>query len=474
MGIYTSNRYFGREVPDYASQIPANEAYDAAFGCAHILADCQANDMALFESSIYSDMQEVMSIQEGYQVVNENAFTDVLKKIGEMFKKLIAKIKGIFKAFIAKLGGFAKDGKDLVKKYEKQILKYSNWKQFKIKIRKPKNNNTDIVAAINKVFNVDSNGYNVKTNTRYKINFKESGSSITDEDKVYDSGLANLDTPKKVREADADDIKEKILNTYVNGPKLGDYKEFSEDITEYLYDEEDTLDGDDDNVSSSTFTSSWVKGVLMETKLISDAEKMNKNLEKFINGIIDDINKTQENLTKGQTKEDPYYAKKGSDENYDFGGDVKIGKNYHRDKKDFDFEKGSAATADVYTPKTGKIGRNDTKKLATDVKANDGNWYASTDVDKTNGSAQDGVDATILQKGIQAMQKIASNEQEVVSKVTSEYMAQLKFALAQAKKMWTSAAAYSSTEHKEHYSYYNALGDAYAEQVYMNFEAIRG
>ena len=94
MGIYSVNRY-SSDVYDYASDIPANEAYNAAFGCAHVLADCQANDMALFESAIYSDMMEVMSIQEGVQVVNENAFTDVIKKIIEMFKKLIAKIKAV-------------------------------------------------------------------------------------------------------------------------------------------------------------------------------------------------------------------------------------------------------------------------------------------------------------------------------------------------------------------------------------------
>lgn len=72
------------------------------------------------------------------------------------------------------------------------------------------------------------------------------------------------------------------------------------------------------------------------------------------------------------------------------------------------------------------------------------------------------------------MQKVASNEQEVVTKVTSEYMSQIKFAMAQAKKIWTSAAAYSSTTHKEDASYYEALGECAAEQVYQSFEAISG
>ena len=151
MGIYTSNRYIYNEAYDWASEIPANEAYDAAFGCAHILADCQANDMALFEHTIRNDIAEVMSIQEGVGYVNENAFTDVIKKIVEMFKKLLAKIKGIFSAFLAKLTGAFKNGKDLVKKYEKQIIKYANWKDFKCKgVRKPKNNS--IMGSINTMF----------------------------------------------------------------------------------------------------------------------------------------------------------------------------------------------------------------------------------------------------------------------------------------------------------------------------------
>ena len=152
MGIYTSNRYLYNEAYDWASEIPANEAYDAAFGCAHILADCQANDMALFEHAIYSDFAEVKAVQEGVGYVNENAFTDIIKKIVEMFKKLLAKIKGIFSAFLAKLTGAFKNGKDLVKKYEKQIIKYANWKDFKCKgVRVPKSGKENIVSSINNI-----------------------------------------------------------------------------------------------------------------------------------------------------------------------------------------------------------------------------------------------------------------------------------------------------------------------------------
>jgi hypothetical protein len=463
MGIYTSGiRY--REVPDYAAMIPANEAYDAAFGCAHILADCQANDMALFESSIYSDMNEVMALQEGYQVVNENAFTDVLKKIGEMFKKLIAKIKGIFNAFIAKLGGFAKNGKDLVKKYEKQILKYSNWKDFKVsKIRKPKKTN-DIKASIMSVFKVSKeNGYETSAGDRYTLNMHEESKDTADKMYTPFTGNGSLDSCQKIKDADTDDIKNTILKTYVDGGvTVSEMKEFSTEITEYLYDDEDTFDGDDDKVSSSTFTSAWVKGVLVDDdKWIDAAEKMNKNLDKWINGIIDDINKSHDKLADVMKTGQPTYVQRGSTA-HKFGNDANVGKSYSRTKSVIDFK------ASELTAKSG----------ATDIDAADkdaNKQYIPGDAEgKWKEAEQNGADTAEVQKAIQAMQRVASCEQEVVTKVTSEYMAQVKFAIAQAKKLWTSAAAWSSTEHKEAYEYYDALGECAAEQVYQNFEAIRG
>ena len=287
MGIYTSNRYFGGEVPDYAAQIPANEAYDAAFGCAHILADCQTNDMALFESAIFNDMQEVMAVQEGVQVVNENAFSNVIKKIVEMFKKLLAKIKGIFNAFIAKLAGAFKNGKDLVKKYEKQIIKYSNWKDLKIKgIRKPKEK--DIKSALGKMFT-----FEIKTT--YTIP-DPTGKSIDKAEDYPFTGITGFETAKKIKEADSEDLKTALISEkYVNF-KVSDYKDLDNEIKEKLYDEEDTLDGEDDIKSASFFSESWIKSVLSDDKWEKDVQKDADRMEKVINKIIDDLNKVVEIL----------------------------------------------------------------------------------------------------------------------------------------------------------------------------------
>ena len=77
-----------------------------------------------------------------------------------------------------------------------------------------------------------------------------------------------------------------------------------------------------------------------------------------------------------------------------------------------------------------------------------------------------------LQKTIHVLQKLAGNEQEVIAKVTSEYMEVNKFVLAQARKVWTAAAAWSSGVHKESVEYANAMGDVAAEQLYTVMESV--
>ena len=421
MGIYTSNRYLN-EAHDWASEIPANEAYGAAFGCAQILADCQANDMALFESTIYSDIEEIRSINEGYGYVNENAFTDVIKKIVEMFKKLLAKIKGIFKAFIAKLTGAFKNGKDLVKKYEKQIIKYSNWKDFKCKhVRVPKKEN--IMQSINDIFQ-KINGVAVK----YGISTVGTANSEI----LKDTGLTNYNTAKKIDDADAEDLKNAIVEKYI--PDCKDINDLHTDVMDKLFEDEETIEGDDQVTSASYFSANWIKTTLSDgEKWEKEVKKYNDKLEKNINTVIDNLNKVDDELAK--------FAIKNPNNNI---GRQSIGSQAKNFTSDFD-----TVSSD------GKIQK-----------------YSGTDLDSVKVKSTSGRKVEDVQKAIHALQKLASNEQEVITKVTSEYMTVVKFALAQARKVWTAAAAWSSGVHKESVEYVNAVGESAAEQFYSNMEAI--
>ena len=419
MGIYTNYSGF-TSAHDWASEIPANEAYDAAFGCAHILADCQANDMALFEHTIYSDFAEIKAVQEGVGYVNENAFTDVIKKIVEMFKKLLAKIKGIFSAFLAKLTGAFKNGKDLVKKYEKQIIKYANWKDFKCKgVRKPKNNN--IMGSINTMFQ-KINGV--------AVNYSISTIGGEKSEILKDTGLTSYNTTDKIKDAESEDIKNAIVEKYVSGVK--DIKELHTEVMDSLFNEEETIEGDDQVKSASYFSAAWIKTILVDgEKIEKEIKKYNENLEKNINIIIDNLNKDDDKLATFIQKHSNSKIKNDFTANY--------------------------AAADSASNKVKKLSGSDFD--SKEVGENDADYATSTNT-------------TDIQKGIHCLQKLAGNEQEVITKVTSEYMTVFKFALAQARKVWTAAAAWSSGVHKESVEYVNAVAECAAEQFYTNMEAI--
>lgn len=443
MGIYTSNRYLG-EAYDYASEIPVNEAYDAAFGCAHILADCQVNDMALFESTIYNDIAEVRSVQEGYGYVNENAFTSVLKKLAEAFKKLLGKIKGIFSAFIAKLTGAFKDGKELVKKYEKQIIKYANWKDFKCtKVREPKKGISDLKETINTVFQAQKIS---------AFDYELSKSSGTSDGRNIILGLnkfGNLNTAQKVIDADAEDIKTELLKKYLDKVNVTEESEIHEEVMNYLFEDEDTIDGDDQVKSASYFSANWIKTLLSEgEKWQKDVKKFNEKLEKNINTIIDNLNKADNNIAKFMSNNDNKYKLANlSDRTFNAKDDGKVQKgNYDVAAKIYNKSEKKTVTID---------GEN--KEI------NSGDDFLTLNYVKRNEN---------LQKAIHAMQKIANNEQEVITKITSEYMTVVKFSLANARRVWTAAAAWSSGVHKESVEYADAMGDVAAEQFYTNMESI--
>ena len=352
-----------------------------------------------------------------------NAFTDVIKKIVEAFKKLLAKIKGIFAAFIAKLTGAFKNGKDLVKKYEKQIIKYSNWKDFKCKgVRVPKKGNENIQGAINDMF---------KTGVATAVSYGIESSTLGENSSLLNTGLDKYDDEKKIEDADAEDIKNAIVTLYIK--KCNDISELHQTVMDELFDDEETITGDDQVTSASYFSANWIKTILSEgEKWEKDVKKFNDKLEKNINNVIDNLNKDDDTLAKfmSDTKNNNKYI----DYSKDYGGDY----------EDDDKVKKQSGT--------------DFSSRSTDQKTDYPGLYNAT--------------AQKVQKAIHALQKLATNEQEVITKVTSEYMTVVKFSLAQARKIWTAAAAWSSGVHKESVEYVNAIGESAAEQFYSNMEAI--
>ena len=91
--------------------------------------ESQQNELIMFENNLAVDFQEATMIHEGayaedIEALHENVFTDIFKRIKDLFMKLWAKIKSIFKVFIAKFDSiFMKSSKEFIKKYKKDVLK---------------------------------------------------------------------------------------------------------------------------------------------------------------------------------------------------------------------------------------------------------------------------------------------------------------------------------------------------------------
>jgi hypothetical protein len=301
---------------------------------------------------------------------------------------------------------------------------------LKIKgIRKPKKGFEDIKGKL------ATDVFKFELKSSYKM--PDSWYDDSDVDDVSFTGITGFETPKKVKDAESEDLKLAIVSENYIRFKISDYKEIDNEIKDHIYEDEDTLDGEDDIKSASFFSQSWIKTVLSDDKWEKDIQKDADKLDKVINKIIDDLNKTDDNLAKFMTNKDNKmkYA--------DFGNSTTGGRSFGQ---------------------SGEINKDTSIRSSnTDVNAKSADAKTENQARKYNENAQ---------KFIHTLQTVASNEQEVITKVTSLYMENIKFATAQARKIWTAAAAWSSTTHKESVEYYQALGEAAAEQFYMNMESI--
>lgn len=407
MGIFTNSDRTNIGSVDYAELIPANESYGCALGAAQALIDVYNNDMALFEAAIASDFSEVAAVNEGATIVavNEGA-KEILTKVIEMFKKLLAKIKGIFEAFIAKLSSHCKDNKKLYDKYKNKITGANGWKDFKVKVRKPKDN--DIRGKIDTIFDYKITDGSANGLTNYNID----GTDIM--------GLT-FDKLEKSDGYDSEEIKEKImkarLNASVKDKIDGDMKNMEEEYMDLLFDEEEL----EDEWSLGDITGLWVGGLLADgNKWETAVKKANDKLTRCISKIINELDKIKtENSKKYLDKDSHTSSERHSTQGITVKSDLSI------TRKDM----------------------------------------IRTEYPNTGASYEGHI------KRYSALQRVASNEQEVITKFTNTYMNVVKFALAQARKVWTSAAAYVST-HNEGAEFYQAVGETYAYDFISDMEAV--
>ena len=405
--IFSDNTHYGIGGVNYADTIPAMEGYDCVTGCGIILMENQYNDFALFNAGIIMDTNECKrTLNEGTVVINEG-FKDIIDKIVELFKSLIAKIKGILQAFGAKLLKVFHANKKLVEKYKKIINGCGDWSKFKVnKYRSPKTNIGD-----DEVFN-----YEIKSNDTEGYSKALASNDLTTV--VYGMELG------KVEKMSSDEITEKIirnnLNESIRNSVDADMKNFKKVALDALFEYES---------DKTNWTTAEISDIGDD---LTEADKFKSYIKKYSDNLTGTISKIVNKLKDAQAKISDIVSdrEKGNNDN--------LANHYNY------------ASIDI----SDKNGKYDTKY--TTYKKNDSGEIDTVEKARTQ------------QKVVGALLSIATQEKNVITKLTSAYMDIYKFGIAQARKVYSSAAAYAST-HKSAKNESADLIEAIGEAAYYDF-----
>lgn len=334
---------------------------------------------------------------------------DVLLKVKEIFMKLLQKIKGVFQAFLAKLAGTFSSGTALYDKYQGQISKYNKWKNFTVKKFREVKGSGSVIEKINAV------GTYANTFSYFV------GANIAS------NGLANLKINSD-EELDTDTIYKELISKRLTNKELSsevddDLKNMSTAFMNTVFEDEETKE----DWSVSDIINGNIGSLIKKDagkKFKESIEKANKNLSDVISKIISEIDKE---------------AIKARD-----------------------------ASGNANTDKPNAKGYTGKRINAID----DGKKY-KTSSSEFKKEVTDKTQLSTIAKSVEKIQKIAGCEQQLISSFTAARLATTKFAIAQARRVWSSAAAYSSTEHKnEGYEFYTAIGEATAYDFMTDMEAI--
>jgi len=192
-----------------ASTIPMAEGYDCSYGAALALVESARNDYAMFKAMIGADYREMgirKEAAEGYvqegeiEILTEAVGGGIFKKIAELFRKLVAKIKAIAHTFMSKINGIVMKDKDLVKKYQKELLTKKNVNNLEVKWRKIKDKSVVNFGLVDTAGFKKSEGWSEEADERLKVYMRKAAGSC-DTVTEYKNGLieAALDDQDTVK-----------------------------------------------------------------------------------------------------------------------------------------------------------------------------------------------------------------------------------------------------------------------------------
>lgn len=224
---------FNTDTTVLSSNVAMAEGYDCSIGTALALIDSARNDGAMFEAMLGIEAKACQLENAGYTnesgeliALQEAAAGGILKKIVELLKKLAEKIKAIFHTFFSKINSLFMSDKQMVKKYEKEILRKTNLGNMEVKWRKPlKNMNVELLipeAGTTTKFWAQTSIWAEDKSDRDANIYKALGMSYVDEDDAINSIIDNyLDEEETMELKETGETSRSIMTDLAsNIPKI--------------------------------------------------------------------------------------------------------------------------------------------------------------------------------------------------------------------------------------------------------------
>lgn len=280
---------------DEGAELVANESYFGVVGCYSAIEECAMNEHTIFESIIGRDFAEVYAemgvIEEStFESLNESAIGDALGKVAAFFKKIGEKIMGILKSFRDRIvATFIRDGKELVKKYDKQITK-------KINTNKMTKFSFKMYDRVNK----DENGSNAIQNA---FDRSDLGKKLIENNEKLTKNLDKLDNtmpegstpPDIIKEDIILDLKDKCCSDLAKTTTT--FKDMKKDMIDAYKDTETEKDG----LDSSSY--SEIKEILQNySDMKKFLEKNETAVKKYYGDMVKKAESAQKKINSAMTK----------------------------------------------------------------------------------------------------------------------------------------------------------------------------
>ena len=289
----------------FSDNIVANESYDGIVGAYTAVEENAVNEHRIFESIIGRDFTEAYVAagaldESALEAVNEASLGGIWEKVKAFFKKMAEKISGVIKSIKDRIViAFTRDGKELVRKYDKQIVSKINDRKmthftytFYSDFDSVMKGSSDIAAQIGSLVNTS------EAKTKLDSEFDAAKTS-------YNAGVSNgnaastdKDAYKTLTEDELTEYKEKAYGACCKDTSVTNRKELINKLTTEVKDDADETEGLD-SAGYARIKSTLTDGQKY-IKSLEGAEAKVKKLYKEVIKKCEDMQR-EANKTKSNT-----------------------------------------------------------------------------------------------------------------------------------------------------------------------------